>query len=37
MLSRSFADFGLGIAPGAPQVGVNGGATYTMLMGRRNG
>jgi uncharacterized protein YkwD len=37
MLSRSFADFGLGIAPGAPQSGVSGGATYTMLMGRRSG
>jgi len=37
MLSRSFADFGLGIAPGAPQAGVAGGATYTMLMGRRSG
>jgi uncharacterized protein YkwD len=37
MLSRGFADFGLGIAPGAPQAGVAGGATYTMLMGRRSG
>jgi uncharacterized protein YkwD len=37
MLSRGFADFGLGIASGAPQAGVSGGATYTMLMGRRSG
>jgi uncharacterized protein YkwD len=37
MLSRGFADFGLGIAAGAPQAGVTGGATYTMLMGRRSG
>ena len=37
MLSRGFADFGLGIAAGAPQAGVAGGATYTMLMGRRSG
>jgi uncharacterized protein YkwD len=37
LLSRSFADFGLGIAPGAPQAGVSGGATYTVLLGRRRG
>ena len=37
MLSRGFADFGLGIAAGAPEAGVSGGATYTMLMGRRSG
>jgi uncharacterized protein YkwD len=34
MLDRRFADFGLGIAAGAPQRGVSGGATYTMLLGR---
>jgi uncharacterized protein YkwD len=37
LLSCGFADFGLGIASGAPQAGINGGATYTMLLGRRTG
>jgi uncharacterized protein YkwD len=37
MLSPRFADFGLGIAAGAPQPGVSGGATYTMMLGRRSG
>jgi uncharacterized protein YkwD len=35
--STPAADFGLGIAAGAPEAGVSGGATYTMLMGRRSG
>jgi uncharacterized protein YkwD len=36
LLDRGFADFGLGIAPGAPESGISGGATYTMLLGRRS-
>jgi uncharacterized protein YkwD len=36
LLDRRFDDFGLGIAPGAPRSGVSGGATYTMLLGRRS-
>jgi uncharacterized protein YkwD len=34
LLDPSFRDFGLGIAAGAPESGVSGGATYTMLLGR---
>jgi uncharacterized protein YkwD len=37
LLDRRFDDFGLGIAAGAPRSGVSGGATYTMLLGRRSG
>ena len=34
LLDPGFRDFGLGIAAGAPESGVSGGATYTMLLGK---